>query len=141
MSPPETGLPRRGVTFPMWDGDRLRWPREVLAVVGDRTADAGWQVQVLEAAGDPDAAARMEELGDRGGQIPDAELRQATAGDVQLVDATLSVGQPPSLVIRAVDSTHWDVVSDDLELLRRFKERFGAVDLPPDALRPVEPLD
>lgn len=130
-----------GVTFPMWQGDSLRWPRDVLDVVGARTRDERWLVEVTEAAGDREAAAAMDRLGERDGRVPDRELRDVAAGDVQLVDATLTVGEPPRLVIRAVDSTEWDVLSDDPALLDELRERFAAVDLPPDAIRPVSDPD
>lgn len=134
MTTPERG-PSAGVTFRMWDGDRLRGPGEVLEVVGERTSGAAWRVEAVEAAGEAEAAAAMERLG-AAGPVPDAELRKVASSDVQLVDATLSVGEPPLLVIRAVDSTDWDVLSDDATLLEALRMRFGAADLPPSAIEP-----
>ena len=80
----------------------------------------------------------MDEISDRGVSISGEELMRIVSGIIQTIDGDFEArdGEAENawLVIKAVDSSLFEVWSDDLELLRRVRETFQQVsDLPLDA--------
>ncbi len=120
----------------MWDGDHLWTIGRLVAVLGSAGKLAKWQVvdeADSEFAGGPDAqllggwAKNGRRItGDRvisaadGNQVIDGEVRGYLGDDAV-----------PWIIARGVDSTTWEIETDDSEALNRLKGSLREVVVPP----------
>jgi hypothetical protein len=103
------------LTFPAWRGDHYVGLAEILGALGDHLAGASWELRLDEVAPGPEGAA-LEALAARG-RVDTAALIAASGSNGQVIDGELRAfggeSGEPFLVLRAVDSTEWDVESAD----------------------------
>lgn len=109
---------------------------DILRVMGERVIDAQWRCRFVECIGEN--AGELHEISDRGVSIPGGEIMRIAAGISQTIDgdfeARVGEAENPWLVIKAIDSSLFEVWSDDLDLLRKIRETFRQVsDSPSDA--------
>jgi len=110
--------------------------REILTVIGDSALASSWRCQYIECTGEN--ADVMHKISDERRIISGSELMQIVSGIFQTIDGEFEAHHggenSPWLIIRAVDSSSFDVISSDSEVLERVRRNFGEVtDLPPDA--------
>ena len=116
-----------GLTFSVWGTEHPVMLSDLLGVLGPRAARATWVLDNLEVA--PSSVAnRLHKVSDEKQPIKGVELRDLAAGEVQVIEGTLSAREAehpdPWVVLRAVDGTAWDVLSSDAELLARVADQF-----------------
>jgi hypothetical protein len=103
--------------------------RDILALVPPASGESTWEVSHVEAVGA--SAEALHEAADTGARLTDQRLRQIAAGIMQTIDGELrayrSGARSPWLVIRAVDSSSFDVISDDPALIETLRARFERV--------------
>jgi hypothetical protein len=110
-----------GVTFPAWQEGRYVGLGEVLRALGiSDIAGFQWRLKLEELAPHP-GAEEFEQASEREGISTPELLRLADAGtqiiDGQLLGFSLLTDTSPTLVIRAVHSTWWDIESENSVLL------------------------
>lgn len=116
------------------DGNALSFDiRELIAVIGEPALVSSWQCKYLECFGDN--AEKLHEISDKEQHISGEELMQIASGIYQTVDGEFEAycdkAEKPWLVIRAIDSSSFDVITSDLEILERVRRNFQDVtDLP-----------
>lgn len=119
-------------TLSVWDLDERRVLAidliDVLELAGPDAATSLWRCSMVEAIGP--AAERMHAIS-HGPTIRGEDLL-AMARDVdQVVDGEFAAvrhpGEAPSLIIRAIDSTEYAVVTDSDELLAHLRATFKDV--------------
>ncbi|MEO0972716.1 MAG: hypothetical protein AAFX85_06435 [Pseudomonadota bacterium] len=80
---------------------------------------------------DGDAAAAMHRLSDSSDPVPGAVLQSLAEAITQTIDGefvgTLNGESEPWIVIRAIDSSAFDVMTDDDEVLSKLRVRFAQV--------------
>ncbi len=119
------------------DGNFLSFDlREVLAVIGDSALASSWRCQYVECMGDN--ADGMHKISNEGRIVSGGELVQIASGILQTIDGIFEAyrdeANSPWLVIRAVDSSSFDVLSSDSKVLEKVRRSFREVTgLPPDA--------
>src|SRR5262245_8410959 len=84
-------------------------------------------------------ANQLSEISDNGVPVDGSEMLRLAGSVRQIIDGTFEAKRPeslhPWLVIRAVDSSFFMVISDDTNLLARLRARFHDVrDSPVDAM-------
>jgi len=102
--------------------------KDILDALGDRPAGWTWEVQDLECTGH--SADELHHIGDTQRRIDDDRLLELVSDLLQTINGTFigrAKSEEPSVVIRAVDSSYFDVQSDDVALLRRLQDRFVQV--------------
>jgi hypothetical protein len=120
-------MTEKGVTFPAWHGTSYVSAPEVLNALDPHLHEFVWQVRADEVAPGPGARQLQEispstrlstpELLDQlrpGAQIIDGELRGYESAD----------SITPAVTLRAVDSTWWDVESEDDGLIAAVRDAF-----------------
>jgi hypothetical protein len=115
-----------GITFFVWRGSSGVSLLQLLELVGSaRVLESQWRLRYGDSAGEPQAAQALNDLSDSGVRFPGSTLHRLAAQGVQLIDGELSAYEDDQgdawLILRAVDSTHWDVESQDVGLLARLK--------------------
>ncbi len=103
--------------------------KNVLEVIGNRPAGWTWMIQGLECTGP--SAEIIHGLSDSGRRVEDKMLVDLLNGVMQTIDGSF-LGYPqdavlPAIVVRADDSSCFDVLSDDQAILKRIQERFREV--------------
>jgi hypothetical protein len=105
------------------DGPRLE---ELLRILGSRATDASWRVHGVECLGP--FADRLHHLSDSGADVQGAELLKIATRITQVIDGDFrsTTGDPSRswIVLRAVDSSSWDVAAEDDRLLELFRTKF-----------------
>jgi hypothetical protein len=125
-----------GITFPMWAGDVPVMLPDLLTRVGNaRVRDSVWTLRGVEAAGDPGAAQELAAISQQGLALPGDALIALAERGVQIIDGEL-VGQrgdaaEPWIVLRGVDSSWWDVESDDEAVLVALRDAYPGAQLLP----------
>jgi len=109
---------------------------DILRLIGPRVLDAHWRCRFVWCIGE--TSGQLHEISDRGVSVSGEELMRIVSGINQTIDGDFEArdGEAENawLVIKAIDSSLFEVWSDDLELLRRVRETFQQVsDLPRDA--------
>jgi hypothetical protein len=104
------------LTFHAWQDDRYIGIRDILTALEDVVAGLQWRVRIDEMASGP-GPNRLEKVSPDT-WIDTPGLLEVTANDVQVIDGQMSGYQSresatPKIVVRAVDSTWWDIQSDD----------------------------
>ncbi|GHO68381.1 hypothetical protein KSC_072730 [Ktedonobacter sp. SOSP1-52] len=118
----------KGLTFRAWRDDTPVWLGDLLQALGpEKVEQTKWEMKQLECAGAPLSARSLEEACDQGTILTGTLLLDiAKQGyGVQVINGELRGYQQdrpdPWIVLRAVDSSWWDVeceVNDVLETLR-----------------------
>ncbi|MEV0733619.1 hypothetical protein [Polymorphospora sp. NPDC050346] len=94
-----------------WRGSHYIGAAELLTTLGRITAELSWELQIDEVAPGP-AGARIEALV-RQSRVCTSELILAAFLDGQIIDGELrgyvDDADEPYIVLRAVDSTDWDI--------------------------------
>ena len=108
--------------------------RDILAVLGADAARSRWSVQDVECLG-ADAADALHEASDRHEVLDGARLADLAQRVDQVIEGQFSGRLPDDetdwIVIRAVDSSAYDVLTDRADVLAQLRARFRRVeDLP-----------
>lgn len=112
--------------------------RDILEILGEKGLVSVWTAVGVEVASGV-SAARMEALADEQETIIGNELQHLAKTVNQVIDGefkgTLPGGTAPWIVVRAVDSSAYDVETDDEQLLSEIRSRFRVVeDIPQSPL-------
>lgn len=103
--------------------------RDLLACVAPVAVQMDWRVQTLEYTGE--RAEQLHALVDQGHLITGASLVMIADGVDQVIEGELfgymQGDATPALVLRAVDSTRWDVASPSEALLDEFRKKYRVV--------------
>jgi hypothetical protein len=110
--------------------------RDILRLIGPEAETAEWQVSEVEAL-DGKAAQELEDLSDRKLKIPGHVLLRLSDNVGQIIngcfEAYRNQASEPWIVIRAVDSSAFDVETDSETLIEQIRRRFNNVaDIPAD---------
>lgn len=115
-----------------WRGDHYVSLHELLDLIGHFFAECRWSVQVNEVA--PEPGAELLEDCDSSRLMLLHELIRISAPNIQVIDGEITAidnDGNASLLLRAVDSTSWDIETANTEALARVRESFGdAVEIP-----------
>jgi hypothetical protein len=99
---------------------------DILEAVGrDAVLERRWFPSDVEAAGTTELASELQHLSDTREEVEGRRLLDFASGRVQIVDGLLRGANDAgySIEIWAIDSTHWDVASDE-QLLQGFTRTF-----------------
>lgn len=103
---------------------------DLLRVIADEAADLEWVVRDVECFGE--SADAVHSLSDTGSRISGTYLLQTARGVDQVVEGRFYAYDPggsrPTLLLRAVDSSCWDIATDRVGWLDRFRDRFEKVE-------------
>ena len=117
----------KGVTFDAWREHHYVGLAEILRVLGRDGQGLVWRLKLDEVAPDPTSYALEEILPTQ--VIDTRSLLALVDRNTQIVDGVMtgfdaSNESSPIVIIRAVDSTSWDVESNDEELIARIRRAF-----------------
>ena len=102
---------------------------EVLEALGTRAAQSYWRAEHLDCFGD--GYAEFVALCEAGALIPGAQLRRLADTIVQVIDGDFTGTEPeaegPWIIVKAVDSSWWEVWTDDAGAFASLRQRFRAV--------------
>jgi hypothetical protein len=102
--------------------------RDILACLGSDAVERTWTCQDVDCTGE--GADQFFEVEYRGQAIPGSRLVDLSRRVLQIIDGTFYGRSPgedvPSIVIRSVDSTFWEVFGSD-ESLRKIESGFTDV--------------
>jgi hypothetical protein len=110
--------------------------KEVFSAIGDPVSVSTWRCHNVECIGEN--AERLHELSEEGQSVSGKELVQIVAGIFQTIDGEFEAyrdgKEDPWLVVNAVDSSWFEVLSADSAVLESIKSSFQDVsELPPTA--------
>jgi hypothetical protein len=104
--------------------------RELLQLVGPAASESDWELKDVECVGGS-AAVDCHRLSNSGQRISGDQLIRLAAEVDQFIDGQFEAyrknATKPWLIIRAVDSSAYDVESEDPRLLQRIQEAFRNV--------------
>ena len=107
---------------------------KILELFAEAAESSEWQVSDVEATGDA-AAGELHQLSDVNAKVPGSRLMRLASEINQIIDGTFSgyrSGESePWIVISAVDSSFFEVLTDDLSVLNQVRKRFNDVEDPP----------
>jgi hypothetical protein len=124
----------RGVTLKAWQAEHYVGLAELLRLLEPRIEGFTWEPRLGEMAPGPEAE-RLEALAPEP-RLTTLEVRHLFTLDVQLIDGVFlgyahSAQTSPTIVLRAVDSTSWDIESDDEEVLALVRRAWpDVIDIP-----------
>ncbi|NES74353.1 MULTISPECIES: hypothetical protein [Okeania] len=106
---------------------------DILQLLGSKLASTEWEVLDIECLGTNKNP--LHELADTKTRVSGDTLLQIASNVTQIIDGTFLCypdnGQEPNIIIRAVDSSAYDVESSDETILTKLQQRFQQVeDLP-----------
>lgn len=106
---------------------------DILNVLGTTIKDTEWILSSIESVGH--TANELHALSDSQLKIPEQRLEELLSGIQQIIDGNFKGYRPgathPWIIIRAVDSSAYDVLSENSRVLSIVRERFEHVtDLP-----------
>jgi diaminopimelate decarboxylase len=109
---------------------------DILRLVGPDAESSSWRCRKVECAGD--LAEELHRVSDAESPLTGAEMLRLAGGVFQIIDGDFEAYRPgetrPWLVVRAIDSSEYAVITKDERLLARVRERFRDVrDSPDDA--------
>lgn len=125
----------RGITISDSTNDGLTVDLiDILRLLGLPAEESDWELSEVEAVGDS-AAGELHTLAEGKARVPGRTLLRLAAAVTQVIDGTFAGyrngAERPWIVIRAVDSSAYDVQSQDEELLDSMRNLFKEVsDLP-----------
>jgi hypothetical protein len=121
------------ITFRMWHGDRLWTLGQLVSVLGTRAETSLFTIVDsldLELAGS-ESSTEILAWAKRGSRISAERMRRVGEG-VQVVDGEIQGYEPdaatPWIRLRGVDSTYWDVATDDQNVLAHLRNTMQEVD-------------
>ncbi len=104
--------------------------RDLVRVMGERAQAARWRVTDLECIGGTSAEA-FHRACDEARELGGVELAELANSVGQVIDGEFAAFLPgstePWVVIRAVDSSAFDVVTNDVEVLTAMRREFSSV--------------
>lgn len=108
--------------------------KDILRLAGERALRSRWKLTDVEALGE-DAADEIHRISDRHSLVDGRKLMKLADGVSQIVDGQFEAydddTNKPWLVINAVDSSAYDVQSDNEDLLTGLRAHFESIcDLP-----------
>jgi len=102
--------------------------RDILAALGARPRTLSWTCSGVECVGD--GAGELHRIADSGTDVDGATLARLAASISQVMDGDFfgrrEPGAPPDIIIKAVDSTLWEVFAD-ADALAAIRRRFADV--------------
>jgi hypothetical protein len=109
---------------------------DILRLAGPDAEASSWRCRNVECTGD--LAEELHRASDAESALTGVEMLRLAVGVVQVIDGEFEAYRPdehrPWLVVRAIDSSEYAVVTQDERLLARIRERFRDVrDSPDDA--------
>lgn len=103
---------------------------DVLRLLGDVLVQTRWKLSGVEALGGS-AAEKLQRLSDAQGEVSGQTLLELAAEVDQVVDGEFQGFRgndlSPWIVIRAVDSSSYDVLTDDHRIVEQIRGRFSTV--------------
>ncbi|TAK33277.1 MAG: hypothetical protein EPO40_00380 [Myxococcaceae bacterium] len=103
--------------------------RDVLLVVGSVRTDLWWRLSGVDAYGE--GGRRLNDASDNADVLSNAQLVDIAVRVDQVIDGVFcgytDINERPWAVIRAIDSTFWEVECDDERLAQSLLRRFSAV--------------
>lgn len=103
---------------------------DVLRLLGEVVLESRWKLRGVEALGGT-AASELQQLSDAQSEIDGRTLIKLAADVDQVVDGEFrgfrDGDSRPWIVIRAVDSSAYDVLTEDDRIVERIRGRFRAV--------------
>lgn len=116
-----------GVTFPAWHGTSYVSAPEVLNALKSHVHEFVWQIRADEVAPGP-GARQLQEISP-GARLSTPELLDRLRPGAQIIDGELrgydsTDSATPAVTLRAVDSTWWDVESEDKGLIAAVRGAF-----------------
>lgn len=101
--------------------------RDILEVIGEIADETEWALRDVECMGGA-AADDMHRASETGTRVKGTRLREMSRGVDQVIDGTFAGfhagDQQPWVVIRAVDSTAFDVICDNPQVIENLRARF-----------------
>ncbi len=106
----------------------------ILEIIGERALHSRWVLSGVEAWGE-EAASQLHRIADEHSSVDGEHLFDLAKGVWQIIDGKFEAFEPcqisPWLTVLAVDSSAYDVCTDDVMLLAKFRKCFHNVsDLP-----------
>lgn len=106
---------------------------DILRLLGSRAEDAEWELSEVECVGV--AADTVYQLAESKARVPGRTLLRLASDVTQVIEGVfagyLTSQAQPWIIIRAVDSSAYDVQTEDQDILRRIKQQYKRVrDLP-----------
>ncbi len=102
---------------------------DILKLLGPAGRESEWKISGVESTGE--AADELESLAEKGGVVKGSKLFDLASRIVQVIDgefvATKDGGGRPWIVVRGVDSSTFDVFTDDVGIRAAIRERFREV--------------
>jgi hypothetical protein len=103
--------------------------RDILNIIGDPALTSTWKLSDVEANGN--TAEKLHEINDKGSAISGYDLLSLSIDLTQFIDGNFEAFRneenSPWLVIRAIDSTEFDVETDDDQILQKVRQSFTNV--------------
>jgi hypothetical protein len=114
------------LTFAAWKDGHYVSLAELLEAFGDAIASYRWTIRIEEVAPHPKSTTFEKAAGNE--NLTTERLREIAAWDVQIIDGEI-VGHAPAenapvVILRAVDSTSWDVSATDDRVIRAIKSAY-----------------
>jgi hypothetical protein len=102
---------------------------DILRALGERARESSWTVENLDCFGE--SAEELDRLAESGRAIEGASLVRIAERLTQVIDGDFagvdSSANQPWVIVRAVDSSWWEVWTDDDSALAAITARFKAV--------------
>jgi hypothetical protein len=102
---------------------------DILKALGARALRSDWRAEDLNCFGESDA--ELEALSEASAPIPGARLLDVAKRLTQVIDGAFLGTEPgasePWVVVKAVDSSWWEVWTDDVAAVATLRGRFRAV--------------
>jgi hypothetical protein len=116
----------QAITFQAWRGGVYHGLADVLEALGPYVDGYTWRWKVDEAIGPSTPILEATDVR----TMTTRELAALTGPDTQVVDGEFAgfldrAAETPTVIIRAFDSTSWDVYSDDDQLLEELRRRYA----------------
>jgi hypothetical protein len=110
--------------------------KDILQLLGSQAESSEWEISQVEAL-DGFGAEALHGLADKKARVPGQELVRLASNVTQIIDGIFRGYQKderePWIVIQAVDSSAFDVQSDNNDVIRQIRQQFrSVVDLPGD---------
>jgi hypothetical protein len=109
---------------------------DILRLAGTDAESSSWRCRNVDCTGD--LAGELHRAADAGSVLDGREMLRLAGGISQVIDGDFEAYRPgdtrPWLVVRAIDSSEYVVITADERLIARVRERFRDVpDSPDDA--------